>query len=99
MQTLIILVSMFAAQGIEMRQEGKGNKAQGERVVVRESTGTLLDMLDGTSGGWAQYAMEGGAGGSGSKAEVLVPAGGGGMAMKAAPGSRGGSTLLDLIDR
>lgn len=98
MQTLIVLVSMFAAQGLEMRQEGK--KVQGERVQVREySGGTLLDMLDGTSGGWAQYAMEGGAGGSGSKAEVLVPAGGGGMAMKAAPGSRGGSTLLDLIDR
>jgi hypothetical protein len=96
MQTLIILVSMFAAQSVEFRQEGKreGNHVQGEKVVMREASGggTLLDLVDGLGGGWA-YAE----GGAGSSKEVLVPSSGGGMSMKAAP--RGGTTLLDLIDR
>ncbi len=104
MKTILMTVAMAAA-ALAQGAPQDGSRT-GERVYVQHegaAGGTLLDMIDGTGGGWF-YSME-----SGGGAMKVAPAKSeGGMTMKVEGGGsmkagftarRAGGTLLDLVDR
>jgi hypothetical protein len=101
MKTMLMVLAMtaaVAAQEVMVVQEStrEGELKQRVRSLQSSNSGTLLDMVDGTGGGW--FYSEGGVGGT--KVEgTRVLTGGGNPGMSVQMGSRAGGTLLDLLDR
>lgn len=104
------LLAVMLIAGVAFAQDGtRVIKKSGSQERQREGGGfqvygggsTLLDMVDGTGGGWSMGMKVPGkmVQPAGDSMQVERPAGGGMGVVPNRGGNRYGATLLDLVDR